>query len=132
MAQPYRPGSRAWRKHRIRHTREAVVGAVTGTRRKPRNLVLALPVESGVGMRAAGVTVPLTTVQAREVAAVLKPYTGGDPWWDSPQLRISGFGGDPGPAYAVDQTLVVEVQADTAFERGRWRHPTPPARAVRA
>jgi hypothetical protein len=55
---------------------------------------------------------------------LLEPYTGGDPWWGSPRLSIRGFGSDPVPARAVDQIVVVEVQADTAFERGRWRHPT--------
>jgi hypothetical protein len=75
-------------------------------------------------MRVAGVTVPLATMQAQQIGAVLEPYTGSDPWRGSPRLSISGFGSDPVPARAVDQTIVVEVQADTAFDRGRWRHPT--------
>jgi hypothetical protein len=37
---------------------------------------------------------------------------------------VAGFGGDPVPAVADDQMVVVDVQADTAFDRGRWRHPT--------
>jgi hypothetical protein len=75
-------------------------------------------------MRVAGVTLPLATMQAQHMAVILEPYTGGDPWWGSPQLSISGFGTDPVPAYAVKQTVIVEVQADTASERGQWRHPT--------
>ena len=57
LDQPDRPGFRGWRKYRIRHTREAVVGAVTGTRAE-RSLVLAVPAASGLGMRVAGVTCP--------------------------------------------------------------------------
>jgi ATP-dependent DNA ligase len=124
LAQSYRPGVRGWRKYRIRHTREAVVGAVTGPPEAPRSLVLALPAATGTRMRAAGVTLPLTASQAQEMAVMLSPYTGDDPWWGSPQLTIGGFGADPIPAHPVDPTIVVEVSADTAFERGRWRHPT--------
>lgn len=123
-AQIYRPGRRDWRKFRIRHTREAVVGAVTGTREAPRSLVLALPAAEGTGMRAAGVTLPLSASEAQEMAAVLSPYTGCDAWWGSPHLTVSGFGANPVPAHPVDPTTVVEVYADTAFEWGRWRHPT--------
>ncbi len=107
LSQHYRPGARGWRKYRIRHAREAAVGAVTGTPAEPRSLVLALPVASGTGMRVAGVTLPLTSMQAEEMKAIIEPYTGGDPWWASPRLSISGFGGDPVPACAVDQTVVV-------------------------
>jgi hypothetical protein len=76
LGQMYRPGVAGWRKYRIRHTREAVVGAVTGTPAEPQRLVLALP---PAGHRSAdpdgGVTLPLT---ARDLAAVLQTYTGAD------------------------------------------------------
>jgi ATP-dependent DNA ligase len=124
LGQTYRPGARGWRKFRIRHTWEAVVAAVTGTLANPRCLVLALPAGTVPTMRMAGVTLPLSDSQARDMAAVLQAYTGVDPWWSSPDLAVGGFGGEPVPALAVEQTVVVEVAADTAFEWGRWRHPT--------
>jgi hypothetical protein len=56
LGQTDRPGGRGWRKFRIRHTRDALVGAVTGTFPDPRCLVLALPAGIGPSMRIAGVT----------------------------------------------------------------------------
>ena len=52
--------------------------------------MLALPAAPGVGMRLAGVTVPLTMMQAQQIAVILEPYTGGDPWWGSPGLSSAG------------------------------------------
>lgn len=40
LGQRYLPGSRAWRKYRIRHTTEAVVGAVTGAPTAPTTALL--------------------------------------------------------------------------------------------
>jgi ATP-dependent DNA ligase len=40
LAEPYRPGTRAWGKYKVRTTTEAVVGAVTGPPAAPRTLLL--------------------------------------------------------------------------------------------
>lgn len=40
LNEPYRPGTGAWSKYKVRETTEAIVGAVTGHRSVPRTLLL--------------------------------------------------------------------------------------------
>ncbi|MFC7898184.1 hypothetical protein [Streptomyces sp. NPDC057381] len=47
LQEPYRPGRRAWRKHNVRITTEAIVGAVTGSATAPRTLLLGRYASTG-------------------------------------------------------------------------------------
>jgi ATP-dependent DNA ligase len=125
----YKPGKRSWLKLRIRRTVEAIVGAVTGPVEAPERLVLALPGRAK-SLLVAGVTTPLRPAQSREVGALLRPADARHPWPpELPAGRMGAFAREPVTITLVDPTLVVEVEADTAFEFGKWRHPT---RFVRA
>ncbi|GAB3201803.1 ATP-dependent DNA ligase [Nocardioides hungaricus] len=122
-AQRYLPGRRAWVKVRIRNTREATVGAVIGPIERPDRLVLGLRTEAGE-LRVAGATHPLTTEEAVELGRVLTRAEE-HPWPAELSTRHLGrFSVEPVPITRVAPTLVVEVEADTAFEHGRWRHLT--------
>jgi len=130
LAQPYRPGARAWLKLRTRTTSEAIVGAVTGTLARPERLVLGL-VDSEGRLLVAGGTAPLSAAQQRQIRPYLEP--GGDehPWpVELPAGRTGSFSrGRRLAVVRVAPVLVVEVEADSAFEHGRWRHLTRYARA---
>ena len=120
--EPYVAGIRRWSKLRSRDTAEVLVGAVTGTLQRPNRLILAVP-DPEAGLIVAGGTSTLSDAQAAEVAAFLQPPTGPHPW---PTVIPAGRGGvwsgEPLEVTLVDPTLVVEVQADTAQQRGHWRH----------
>lgn len=124
VADPYRPGKRGWQKLRIRHTAESIVGAVTGPLEAPVRLVLALPGREGK-LLVAGATSALTRLESADVGRLLSPGLSDHPW--PPELagvRLGSFGGDKIAVTRVDPHLVVEVETDTSFEFGRWRHPT--------
>jgi len=72
----------------------------------------------------AGATHPLSASESAELGAVL---VGAEdhPW--PPELssrQLGRFSRDPVAITRVVPTVVVEVDADTAFEHGRWRHLT--------
>ncbi len=125
LAEAYLPGRRSWLKLRTRRTAEAIVGAVTGSLSAPDRLILGLPGEDGA-LVVAGGTAPLTPRQSREIAALLRPPAGPHPWPDVlPAGRTGALGGPRRlPVALVDPALVVEVDADAAYEYGRWRHLT--------
>ena len=129
LSETYKPGKRSWQKLRIRHTTEAVVGAVAGPAEALR-LVLALPGREGQ-LLVAGMTTALSLEQSREILELLHPAGAEHPWPpELPAARIGVWGTrDRVVVTLVDPALVVEVEADTAFEFGKWRHPT---RFVRA
>lgn len=121
--QRYLPGQRAWVKFRIRNTREATVGAVIGPADEPARLILG-PVDDAGRLRVAGATHPLSARESAELAAVL---VGADdhPWPAELSTRQLGrFSRESVAITRVAPTVVVEVEADTAFEYGRWRHLT--------
>jgi ATP-dependent DNA ligase len=127
LAESYSPGRRRWLKLRIRSSVEAVVGAVTGPLRAPERLILGLPDDDGV-LAVVGGTSPLRPAQQREVAALLTPAREGEHPWPAqiPAGRVGTWAGGPRrlAVTRVEPTLVVEVDADTAVERGRFRHLT--------
>jgi ATP-dependent DNA ligase len=129
LSETYKPGKRSWQKLRIRQSTEAVVGAVSGPADALR-LVLALPGRDGK-LIVAGVTTALSLGQSREILEQLHPAGAEHPWPpELPAARIGAWGTRERVALTlVDPALVVEVEADTAFEFGKWRHPT---RFVRA
>ena len=121
--QRYLPGQRGWVKFRIHNTREATVGAVIGPVDQPERLILGLVDDAGT-LRVAGATHPLNSKESAELAAVLVG-TDDHPWPRALSTRQLGrFSREPVAITRVTPTVVVEVEADTAFEHGRWRHLT--------
>ncbi|MFE1076083.1 ATP-dependent DNA ligase [Streptomyces sp. NPDC058783] len=122
LAEPYRPGTRAWGKYKVRVTADAVVGAVTGTLAVPRTLLLGRYDDTG-RLRYTGRTVPLVRTEATSLAAALAPAGGGHPW--TGRKFTAGWGShDVLDVTLVDPQLVVEVVVDVARDAaGRWRHP---------
>jgi ATP-dependent DNA ligase len=121
--QRYRPGVRGWQKLKAQRTAEAVVGGVLGSLEQPGGLVLGR-YEHG-RLRVAGRTGPLPPAAWAQVARLLHPAPPRHPW--PPRLPASRFGQMPSDEIDYVQVapeLVVEIEADTAFEQGRWRHAT--------
>jgi ATP-dependent DNA ligase len=125
LAVRYQPGRRAWLKLRTRASAEALVGAVTGTLKHPERLILALPAPTGE-LVVAGSTAPLTLTQQRDVAALLEVPHAAHPW--PAEISSGPLGAWSGArriaVERVEPLLVVEVEADTAYEHRRWRHVT--------
>ncbi|WP_331452157.1 ATP-dependent DNA ligase [Streptomyces sp. SS162] len=121
QGQRYLPGTRGWFKVRRRHTTEAIVRAVTGSLTRPQVLVLGRYDDHGA-LRPIGRTVPLSPDAARQVACHLRPAPSGHLWAG---VRFSSSWGSRQPldVVLVAPELVAEVDADTAIDRGTWRHP---------
>ncbi|MER5748162.1 ATP-dependent DNA ligase [Streptomyces sp. NPDC002225] len=117
----YLPGARALYKVRRRDTTEAVIGAVTGTVRRPRTLVLGRLDVEGV-LRPVARSTPLRPDTAQVLAERLAPAGPGHPWTDV-TFTTSWGSRTPLDVVLVDPELVAETTADTAQERGAWRHP---------
>ncbi|MEU7822985.1 ATP-dependent DNA ligase [Catellatospora sp. NPDC049133] len=125
----YEPGRRGWRKLRVTSTAEAIVGGVTGSAGHPATLLLGRLDRHG-NLRYVGRTRPLTGPQRREVGALLGLVAeladaGVHPWPDRLPAAWTGQFNvtEPLPYRQVPPLLVVEVEHDTAWEFGRWRHP---------
>ncbi|MFF5553852.1 ATP-dependent DNA ligase [Streptomyces olivaceoviridis] len=118
----YAPSVRGWRKYKVRETQEAIVGAVTGSLRTPRTLLLGRYDTNG-RLQYTGRTTTLPQAAARNVAVLLAPPTGEHPWtgW----TFSAGWGSrEVLDATLVRPELVVEVGVDVARDStGRWRHP---------
>jgi ATP-dependent DNA ligase len=125
LAVRYQPGRRAWLKLRTRSSVEAIVGAVTGTLAAPERLILGLPGVDGT-LVVAGGTGPLKPGQQREVAAFLRLPAGAHPWpAEIPFGRVGAWAGKRRlPVTRVRPSLVVEIDADAAYEYGHFRHLT--------
>lgn len=126
VAGTYRPGRRGgsrggWRKWRVRDSREAVVGAVTGTPDRPRTVLLGRWDADG-RLRYLGRTVPLPTDQARALAAVLAPAALGHPW-EGRRFSASWGSHDLLEVDLVEPEVVGEVSVDASrIAGGGWRH----------
>ena len=121
--QCYRPGARSWQKLRARDSAEAVIGGVFGTIERPEALVLGR--YRGGRLRVVGRTSPLPLAARAELRRLLRPPWTEHPW--PPRLPSSRFGQTAGAEIEYTQVapeLVVEVETDTAYEQGRWRHAT--------
>ncbi|MFG2030294.1 ATP-dependent DNA ligase [Streptomyces sp. NPDC048825] len=125
---PYKSRARTWVKVRVRHTTEAVVGAVTGARTRPGILLLGRYDSQRGRLRFLGRTTPLGEDAARQVGDLLPPAQAGHPWtgW----TFSAGWGStDLLEVTLVSPLLVVEVSADIARDTAdRWRHPVRLAR----
>ncbi|MGW0188190.1 ATP-dependent DNA ligase [Streptomyces sp. NPDC003362] len=118
--QPYLPGRRAWVKVRARVTAEAVVGGVTGSPGSPSTLLLGRYDDAG-HLRMVARTTPLRTADRREIAQHLVPGEPSHPWYGR---RFSAGWGARGDleVHLVRPDLVVEFEADTSVDGGRYRH----------
>ncbi|GAA4758157.1 ATP-dependent DNA ligase [Actinomycetospora chibensis] len=121
--QRYRPGARSWQKLRARDTAEAVIGGIFGTLEHPEALVLGR--YRGGRLRVVGRTSPLPLAARAELQRLLRSPRTEHPW--PLRLPSSRFGQTPGSEIEytqVEPELAVEVETDTAYEQGRWRHAT--------
>ncbi|MEU9983771.1 ATP-dependent DNA ligase [Streptomyces sp. NPDC050856] len=119
--QRYLPGARALYKVRRRDTTEAVVGAITGTVRRPQTLVLGRLDAKGA-LRPVGRSTPLRPDAARDLAERLTPAGSWHPW-EGVRFTTSWRSRTPLDVVLVEPALVAEIMVDTAQERGSWRHP---------
>lgn len=74
LDQPYLPGRRGWTKYRLHGSVDVVLGAVTGTLKRPEILHLGIP-GPDEALRYLGRTTPISTRAARDIAAYLVPAT---------------------------------------------------------
>jgi ATP-dependent DNA ligase len=121
LGQRYVSGARGWFKIRRRQTTEAVIGAVTGTLRRPQLLVLGRYDTDG-RLRAVGRTTPLKPDAARQLADHLT-QAGPDHPWTGVRFTSAWGSRDVLDPTLVVPDLVAEISADTAIARGAWRHP---------
>ncbi|WP_435845729.1 ATP-dependent DNA ligase [Streptomyces griseofuscus] len=120
---PYQPLARgAWLKYKVRETRDAIVGAVTGSPASPHTLLLGRYDTAG-NLRHIGRSTVLPRDAGRAVAQLLSPAAGDHPWtgW----TFSAGWGTrETLHVTLVRPELVVEVGVDVARDSaGRWRHP---------
>ncbi|MEV5731312.1 ATP-dependent DNA ligase [Streptomyces pharetrae] len=119
--QRYLPGARALYKVRRRDTTEAVIGAITGTVRRPQTLVLGR-LDAAGALRPVGRSTPLRPDAARGLAERLTLARPGHPW-EGVRLTTSWGSRTELDVVLVEPVLVAEIMVDTALERGSWRHP---------
>nr|WP_231632877.1 ATP-dependent DNA ligase [Streptomyces clavuligerus] len=117
----YRPGERGWLKLRARITAEGIIGAVTGAVTAPQSLLLGR-LDTAGRLRLVGRSTPLPGKAAAELGGVLRPAGAEHPWWGR---TFSARWGTKEPLVfrPVVPDLVAEVEADTARDLGRHRHP---------
>lgn len=118
----YRPGLRSWVKVKTRMSVEGVVGGVVGPLDAPRALILGRYDRRG-RLRVIGKTHPLPATV--DFADLFRASAAGVHPWPTP-LLASRFG-LPGTTDPVEHTpvapeVVVELEVDTAYEHGRFRH----------
>lgn len=108
-------------KVRRRDSTEAVVGATTGTVRRPQHPCWAASTRPGRSGRSAAVP-PLRPDAVRELADRLTPAGPRHPWKG---VRCTASWGSRTPldVVLVEPVLVAGIRVDTALERGAWRHP---------
>jgi ATP-dependent DNA ligase len=119
--QRYLPGARALYKVRRRDTTEAVIGAITGTVRRPQTLVLGR-IDAAGALRPVGRSTPLRPDAARDLAERMTLARPGHPW-AGVRFTTSWGSRTELDVVLVEPVLVAEIMVDTALERGSWRHP---------
>lgn len=121
LRSPYVPGSRGWKKHKVRNTEDAIVGAYTGPAAAPRTLLLGRYDAAG-RLRYTGRTTTLPQAAGRMLAPLLTAAAARHPWtgW----TFSAGWGtSETLHVTLVAPELVVEVGVDVARDSGgRWRH----------
>ncbi|MCG5466708.1 ATP-dependent DNA ligase [Micromonospora sp. MED01] len=127
----YELGRRGWAKFRTRIVSEAIVGGVTGAVRSPSTVLLGRFDRRGK-LRYTGRTHPLSADQRAELSAALslpgalqhRRAAVVHPWPHPLPASWAGQFDRPDPLryVQVEPTVVVEIEADVAFEHQRWRH----------
>ncbi|MCE3556307.1 hypothetical protein LWC33_33305 [Pseudonocardia sp. RS11V-5] len=75
-------------------------------------------------LRVAGRTTPLSAATRAHLQGVLAAPAGEHPWPEVlPSARFGQRPSEPVAYVQVAPSVVVELEVDTAFEQGRWRHP---------
>ncbi|MFY1655857.1 ATP-dependent DNA ligase [Micromonospora sp. WMMD1274] len=131
LAGRYEPGRRGWWKFRTRIVTEAIIGGATGSIHNPDTLLLGRFDRRG-RLRYTGRTHPLTGAHRKELGGLLSPLRPRQhygaavmhPWPEPLPASWSGQLDRPEPLWyvQVEPTVVAEIDADVAFEHGRWRH----------
>jgi ATP-dependent DNA ligase len=119
--QRYLPGTRGWYKIRRRDTAEGIVGAVTGTLRRPQSVLLGRYDREGV-LRLVARSTLLHPEAVRDIAARLSPARPGHPW-EGTHFTTPWGSRAPLEVVLVEPDLVAEMDVDTAQVHGAWRHP---------
>lgn len=117
---PYRPGVRGWRRYKVRTTTEAIIGAVAGPAAHPHSLFLGRLDRNG-RLRYVGRSTPLSSAVAAELGKVLAPASPGHPWIGRRFSTTWGTRETISPTL-VEPSLVAEISADSAQDRGLYRH----------
>ncbi|MFF9458072.1 hypothetical protein [Streptomyces flaveolus] len=100
---------------------EGIIGAVTGSAHAPRGLLLGR-LDAAGRLRLVARSTPLSRNAAAELGAVLRPAGVEHPWWG--REFSAGWGTKDLLVFQpVVPYLVAEVDADTALDLGRHRHP---------
>ncbi|AZP14739.1 ATP-dependent DNA ligase [Streptomyces aquilus] len=122
LASRYVPGGRGWTKYKMRHTTEAVVGAVTGSLTAPTTALLGRYDDAG-RLRYAGRTTTLSTTARQTLAGQLR--TGGADYpWTGRTFSAGWSSREHLSVRLVVPEAVAEVAVDVARDSpGRWRHP---------
>lgn len=119
-AAAYRVARGDWVKVRSRQPRLAVLVGFTGAPAAPRTLLVGLPDATG-RVHVAGQTAQLPDEVRKQAGSALGMLR--QERRSVAASRVGLAGGERVGYTAVEAVLVVEVEADTAFEAGRWRHP---------
>ncbi|MFD0068965.1 ATP-dependent DNA ligase, partial [Streptomyces sp. NPDC127574] len=110
----YQSGVRGWEKARVRHTSEALVGAITGRVQAPSTLLLARRGEAG-RMHFVGRTTVLSRQTAADVGRLLRLQAGGHPWRG--RRFSAGWGStETLDVQLVEPSVVVEVSVDISLD----------------
>lgn len=126
QGQRYLTGVRGWYKIRRRDTTEAVIGAITGTLRRPQTLLLGR-YDDEHALRPVGRSSLVHPDTAQQLAEQLIPARPGHPW-EGVRFTTSWGSRTPLDVILVEPDLVAEIEVDTAQDRGAWRHPVRLAR----
>ncbi|MFG2440710.1 ATP-dependent DNA ligase [Streptomyces sp. NPDC048508] len=119
----YQGGMRGWEKARVRHTSEAIVGAVTGRIQAPSTLLLARQDEDG-RLHFVGRTSVLSRVTAASVGHLLSLQEAGQHPWRGRRFSAGWGSTEMLEVQLVEPSVVVEVSVDISLDvGGRWRHP---------
>ncbi|MDO0936487.1 hypothetical protein QQY66_34070 [Streptomyces sp. DG2A-72] len=104
-----------------RDSTEAIVGAITGTLRRPQAALLGRYNQDGV-LRLVARSTPLHSEAARRLALHLTAAGRGHPW-DGVRFTTSWGSRTPLDVVLIEPELVAEIYVDTEQDRGVWRHP---------
>jgi ATP-dependent DNA ligase len=115
----YPSGRRDWIKVKNRQTREVIVGAVTGSIRRPESVIAGVLIDGDLAV--VGRTVVLTSAQSAELAQRVTPAGDDHPWPDEIGTGVFGQRGLV-KITKVRPQLVLEVAADPALQGHRYRH----------